>query len=416
VRNQTAKAAVLVAAGALVLAACGTNKTETPSGGGGGGGGQASCDTSKGTLIVGVIAPQSGSLSALGLGIKNSADLAVKQANDKCTVKGYKLALQTEDDQATAQVGAQAATKLSSNPNVVGVVGTLNSSVAQSVQPVLAQKKIVQVSPANTNPSLTQGEGYASGTKKRGFDSYFRVCTTDAVQGPFGANYLVSKAGKKSIATISDGKTYGVGLVDEFTKQATKLGAKVVANEKVGEKDTDFGGVIAKIRGSNPDAVYYGGEYPVAGPLSKQLKAAGLNIPLMGGDGIVDAKFVELGGTDGDLATSVGAPTESLDSAKAFVQAYADAKYSEPFSAYGAFSYDAANVIIGALATTLGDSGTWGDDKRADLVKNVQAFKNTGATGEVAFDEYGDSTSKLLTVYQVAGKDFKPVETGKFEG
>jgi branched-chain amino acid transport system substrate-binding protein len=415
VRNQTAKAAVLVAAGALVLAACGTNKTETPSGGGGNGG-QASCDSSKGTLIVGVIAPQSGSLSALGLGIKNSADLAIKQANEKCAVPGYKLAVQTEDDQATAQVGAQAATKLSSNPNVVGVIGTLNSSVAQSVQPVLSQKKIVQVSPANTNPTLTQGEAYASGTKKRGFDNYFRVCTTDAVQGPFAANYLVSKAGKKSIATISDGKTYGVGLVDEFTKQATKLGAKVVANEKVGEKDTDFGGVIAKIRGANPDAVYYGGEYPVAGPLSKQLKAAGLNIPLMGGDGIVDAKFMELGGTDGDLATSVGAPTETLESAKAFVAAYSAGKYAEPFSAYGAFSYDSANVIIGALGTTLKDGGTWGEDKRADLIKNVQSFKATGATGEVAFDEYGDSTSKLLTVYQVSGKEFKPVETGKFEG
>ncbi|MGH3990900.1 MAG: beta-ketoacyl synthase N-terminal-like domain-containing protein, partial [Pseudonocardiaceae bacterium] len=209
-------------------------------------------------------------------------------------VAGYKLALQTEDDQATVQVGAQAATKLSSNPQVVGVLGTLNTSVAQSVQPVLAQKKIAQISPANTNPTLTQGTDFVT-SKKRPFDTYFRVCTTDAVQGPFAANYLVNKAGKKSIATISDGKTYGVGLVDEFTKQATKLGAKVVANEKVGEKDTDFGGVIAKIRGSNPDAVYYGGEYPNAGPLSKQLKAAGLNIPLMGGDGIFDPKFVELG-------------------------------------------------------------------------------------------------------------------------
>ncbi len=235
------------------------------------------------------------------------------------------------------------------------------------------------------------------------------------MQGPFGANYLVTKAGKKSIATISDGKTYGVGLVDEFSKQATKLGAKVVANEKVGEKDTDFGGVIAKIRGANPDALYYGGEYPVAGPLSKQMKAAGLNIPLMGGDGIVDDKFMELGGADGDLATSVGAPTEKLDSAKAFVDAYNNAKYPEPYSAYGAFSYDAANVIIGALGTTI-NGGTWDDSKRADLIKNVQSYKGTGATGEIGFDQYGDSTSKLLTVYQVTSKKFNPVETGKFEG
>jgi branched-chain amino acid transport system substrate-binding protein len=416
VRNQTAKAAVLVAAGALVLAACGTNKEETPAAPAGGGNGGQACDTSKGTLIVGVIAPQSGSLSALGLGIKNSADLAVKQANEKCSVPGYKLALQTEDDQATAQVGAQAATKLSSNPNVVGVVGTLNSSVAQSVQPVLAQKKIVQVSPANTNPTLTQGEAYATGNKKRGFESYFRVCTTDAVQGPFAANYLVNKAGKKRIATVNDGKTYGAGLVAEFTKQAVKNGAQIVANEKVGEKDTDFGSVIAKIRGSNPDALYYGGEYPVAGPFSKQLKAAGLNIPLMGGDGIVDPKLIELGATDGDLATSVGAPVENLETAKAFVDAYNAAKYPEAYSSYGAFSYDAANVIIGALGATLKDGKTWSDSVRADLVKNVASYKANGATGEVSFDEYGDSTNKLLTVYQVSGKEFKPVETGKFEG
>jgi branched-chain amino acid transport system substrate-binding protein len=413
VRNQTAKAAVLVAAGALVLAACGTNKEETPPAGGGGGAQQ--CDTSKGTLIVGVIAPQSGNLSALGLGIKNSADLAVKQANEKCTVKGYKLALQTEDDQATAQVGAQAATKLSSNPNVVGVIGTLNSSVAQSVQPVLAQKKIAQISPANTNPTLTQGENYTT-AKKRVFDTYFRVCTTDALQGPFAADYLVTEAGKKSIAIITDGKTYGEGLATEMAKRAESKGAKIVAREKVGERDTDFAGVISKIRPANPDALYYGGEYPIAGPLSKQMKAAGLNIPLMGGDGIFDDKFIELGGTAGDLATSVGAPTEELDSAKAFVEAYNAANYPEKFSAYGAFSYDSANVLIASLAKALGDNGTWGEDKRQPLLDAIGEYKQQGATGEVAFDEFGDSTNKLLTVYQVSGTEFKPVKTGEYEG
>lgn len=407
VRNQTAKAAVLVAAGALVLAACGTNKEETPAAGGGG----QACDQSKGTLIIGVVAPQSGNLSALGLGIKNSADLAVQQANEKCAVKGYKLAVQTEDDQATAQVGAQAATKLSSNPNVVGVIGTLNSSVAQSVQPVLAQKKIAQISPANTNPTLTRGENYKD-APKRAFDTYFRVCTTDDNQGPFAANYLVTKAGKKSIAVITDGKTYGEGLAKEFIERAKASGAAIVAQEKIGEKDTDFAGVIAKIRTGNPDALYYGGEYPQAGPLSKQLKAAGLNIPLMGGDGIFDPKFIELGGADGDLATSVGAPTEELDTAKTFIDAYKAKGYPEAYSAYGAFSYDAANALIASLAKTIAD-GAWGDDKREALLKNIGEYKGSGATGEIAFDEFGDSTNKLLTVYQVSGKDWKPVETGK---
>jgi branched-chain amino acid transport system substrate-binding protein len=364
-RRTIVTAAIL--AGALGLTACGTNRSES-----GGSGGGSTCDTSKGTLVIGMVAPLSGSLSALGLGMRNSAKLAVDQANQKCTVKGYKLAFQPEDDQATAQIAGQAGTKLASDPNVVGVVGTLNPT-------------------------------------------YFRTATTDLVQGPFGAQYLVQKAGKKNVAVIDDGKTYGAGLADQAAQEITKLGGKVVAREKVGEKDTDFAGVIGKIRPSNPDAVYYGGEFPVAGPLSKQLAGAGLNIPLMGGDGIVDAKFVQLGGKEGDLATSVGAPAENLPSAKQFTDDYKAAGFSEPFSAYGVLTYDSTNVIIGGLAKAIGDGGTFDDSKRQALIDAVQSTKIDGASGPVAFDQYGDTTNKVLTVYQVKGTDFAPIETGAYQ-
>lgn len=410
-RRTIVTAAIL--AGALGLTACGTNRQESTSGGAGG---ASSCDTSKGTLVIGMVAPLSGGLSALGLGMSHSADLAVDQANQKCTVPGYALAFQAEDDQATPQVAGQAATKLASDPNVVGVVGTLNSSTAQTVQPILADRSIVQVSPANTNPTLTLGE-QATTAPKRPFPSYFRVATTDLIQGPFGAQYLVQKAGKKNIAVIDDGKTYGAGLADQFAKEAQKLGATVVAREKVGEKDTDFSGVIAKVRPSSPDAVYYGGEYPAAGPLSAQLAGAGLNVPLMGGDGIVDPQFVALGGRAGDLATNVGAPAESLPSAKQFIADYQAANYAEPFGAYGAFSYDATNVIIEALAKAV-QGGTWSEDTRKAVVSNVQSTNMQGAGGPVAFDEFGDTTNKVLTVYTVKGDNFAPIEgsTGSFQG
>ncbi len=410
-RNQTVKAAAVVAAGLLLLSACGTNKDEGGSAGGGGGQG---CDTSKGTLVIGVISPQSGELSALGLGIKNSADLAVKQANEKCTVKGYKLQIQAEDDQKTPQVGAQAATKLASTPNVVGVVSTLNSNVSQSVQPILDQAGILQISPANTNDTLTKGEDFAN-NPKRPYKTYFRTCTVDSLQGPYAANYLVGKAGKKNIAIVTDGLTYGEGLADTFTQQAEKKGAKIVTRQKVGEKDTDFSGVIAAIKPFKPDAVYFGGQYPQAGPFSKQLAGAGLNVPVMGGDGIFDDTYIELGGKDGDLATSVGAPTEELASAKAFVDAYEKAGYKEGFSAYGAFAYDAANAIIASVAKVVGD-GEWDDSMQADVVAAAQDYKGEGATGQVAFDEFGDSTNKVLTIYQVTSGEWKAVETGEFEG
>jgi branched-chain amino acid transport system substrate-binding protein len=106
-------------------------------------GGNSSAKVAK----IGVIAPLSGDLSALGLGIKNSVDLAIKQANDANAIPGWKLELAAEDDQATADVGKNAATKLAGDKDVIGVVGTLNSSVALQVQPVLASANIVQVSP-----------------------------------------------------------------------------------------------------------------------------------------------------------------------------------------------------------------------------------------------------------------------------
>jgi branched-chain amino acid transport system substrate-binding protein len=409
-RRTIVTAAILV--GALGLTACGTNREEAP----GASGPAGACDTSRGTLIIGMIAPLSGGLSALGLGMRNSAQLAVDQANERCTVPGYALAFQPEDDQATPQIAGQAASSLASDPNVVAVIGTLNSSTSQVVQPILAERNISQVSPANTGPALTLGENFTA-TPQRPFASYFRTATTDLVQGPFAANYLVSTAGKQRIAVIDDGKTYGSGLAEQFAQQAEKLGAQVVARERVGERDTDFSGVITAIRGQNPDAVYYGGEYPVAGPLSAQLAAAGLNIPLMGGDGIVDAQFVALGGRVGDLATNVGAPPELLPSATQFISDYQAAGFSEPYSAYGALTYDAANVAIQGLAGALAQ-GEYSEDRRAEIVAAVQALQLDGASGPISFDQYGDTTNKVLTVYTVEGDNFAPVQgsTGSFEG
>ena len=134
-------ASLLVAS--LALAGCGTRGD---SGNDASGSGSSENKVAK----IGVIAPLSGDLAALGLGIKNSVDLAIKQANESKTIPGWTLELAAEDDEAKPDVGKNAATKLASDKDVVGVVGTLNSSVAQSVQPVLAPPRSPMVSPANT--------------------------------------------------------------------------------------------------------------------------------------------------------------------------------------------------------------------------------------------------------------------------
>jgi branched-chain amino acid transport system substrate-binding protein len=399
-------ASLLVAS--LALAGCGTRGGDNS-----GDAGSGSSDTK--IAKIGVISPMSGDLSALGLGIKNSVDLAIKQANESGAIPGWTLQLEVGDDQAQPDVGKNAATKLSSDNEVVGVVGTLNSSVAQSVQPVLASANIVMVSPANTNPSLTQGADFAT-NPQRAYPNYFRTCTTDSVQGPFAARYLFEKAGIKEVATVHDKKTYGQGLVEAFSQEFEKLGGKIVAAETINPDDDKYDAVISKIKPSNPKAVYYGGEYPQAGPFSQQMKAAGLNVPLMGGDGIYSGEFIKLAGdtSDGDLATSVGAPIDSLDSAKAFVEAYNAAGYSEGYEAYGAYAYDAATAIIEALKTSLPDA----ESAEAARQATIDAMANVsfdGVTGKVAFDEFGDTTSKVLTVYEVQGGEWKPKDTGEFK-
>ena len=399
-KHKLVLAGVTLLAASLAMSACGSRAEQAP-------GGEAGAGK---VAKIGVIAPQSGDLSALGVGIKNSVDLAIKQANEKKTIPGWTLELDAQDDQATPDVGKNAATKLAGDDEVVAVVGTLNSSVSQSVQPVLSGAQITQVSPANTNPTLTKGADVAN--PKRPYPGYFRTCTTDDVQGPFAAKYLLEQ-GKKKVATIHDKKAYGQGLVTAFTTAFKNGGGEIVDAETINPDDKDFSAVISKVKNANPEAVYYGGEFPQAGPLSQQAKSAGLNVPLMGGDGIFDPSYIELAGktSNGDLATTVGAPTESLDTAKQFVSDYKAAGYKEPYAAYGAYSYDAANAIINALKTSLA-SASDAKSARQATIDAMGKVSFDGSTGKVAFDQYGDSTNKVLTVYKVDGGKWVAEKTG----
>ncbi|MEV0181363.1 branched-chain amino acid ABC transporter substrate-binding protein [Streptomyces sp. NPDC050625] len=398
-----------LAAGALTLTACGSRDS-----------GDKGSDSGNGgtTVVIGVDAPLTGDLSALGLGIKNSADLAAKQANKKNFVKGVTFKVEALDDQAQPSSGQSNASKFVSENDVLGVVGPLNSSVAQSMQKVFDDAKLVEVSPANTNPALTQGDNWQK-TKTRPYKSYFRTATTDAIQGPFAAQYIYNKAKKTKVFVIDDKKTYGAGLAATFTSEFKKLGGKVVGTEHINPDTKDFSAVATKVKNSGADVVYYGGEYPQAGPLSKQIKSAGAKIPVAGGDGIYADDFIKLAGTSGtgDLATSVGAPVETLPSAKEFVANYKAGGYSEAYGAYGGYSYDSTWAIIEAVKKVVDDNGgKLPSDARAKITAAVQNVSFDGVTGKVSFDEYGDATNKQLTVYSVEGGAWKAVESGTYNG
>ncbi|MFJ8789618.1 branched-chain amino acid ABC transporter substrate-binding protein [Streptomyces sp. NPDC102462] len=399
-----------LAAGALTLTACGSRDS-----------GDKGSDSSSGggtTVVIGVDAPLTGDLSALGLGIKNSVDLAAKTANKQDYVKGITFKIEALDDQGQPSSGQQNATKLVADKSVLGVVGPLNSSVAESMQKVFDDAKLVEVSPANTNPALTQGTNWQT-SKSRPYKSYFRTATTDAIQGPFAAQYLFNDAKKKKVFVIDDKKTYGAGLAATFTEEFKKLGGTVAGSEHINPDTKDFSAVATKVKNSGADVVYYGGEYPQAGPLSKQIKAAGAKIPVIGGDGIYSADFIKLAGATatGDLATSVGAPVEELPSAKEFVANYKTAGYKEAYEAYGGYSYDSGWAIIEAVKKVVEDNdGKLPSDARAKVAEAMQNVSFDGVTGKVSFDEYGDATNKQLTVYAVKNGAWEPVKSGTYTG
>jgi branched-chain amino acid transport system substrate-binding protein len=411
VRNRSLLALTAIAAtGALTLTACGSRAAS---------GSSSSSSASASTVTIGVDAPLTGPLSALGLGIKNSVDLAIKTANKTNEVPGITFQTSVMDDKASPQQGQQDATSLVADNNVVGVVGPLNSGVAVSMQKIFDDANLVEVSPANTNPSLTQGPAWASGNKARQFKSYFRTATTDAIQGPFAAQFAYSTLNKKKVFLVDNKLTYGVGLVATFKDEFTKLGGTVAGQDHVTSGASDYSSTVTAIKSSGADFVYFGGEYPDVAPLTKQLKSAGDNIPVIGGDGMYDPTYIKLAGdkAEGDYATSVGAPVETLSSATQFIANYKAGGYTDPYAAYGGYSYDSAWAIIEAVkAVVSANNGKLPANPR-QAIENAMAQVNfQGVTGQVSFDQYGDATNKQLTVYGVKGGQWTTIKTGTFTG
>ncbi|MCW5952890.1 MAG: branched-chain amino acid ABC transporter substrate-binding protein [Propionibacteriaceae bacterium] len=411
-------AGVALVAASLALTGCGSRSPETTPTSTSTDGGSTPAENK--IVKIGFIGPISGGLSALGLGMKNSAQLAVDLANKNNAIPGWTLELVAMDDEAKPDVGANAATSLAADEAVVGVVGTLNSGVAQSVIPILDAAKIVQVSPANTNPTLTQGADPANPSRPNA--NYFRTATTDAIQGPVAAKYLLD-AGIEKVAVVHNKGTYGQGLAEAFAEAFTAGGGEVVASESFTPGTEDLSTVVTTIKQASPEVVYFGGEYANSkdtgggARLSNQMKANGLNVPLMGGDGIFDPEYINLAGSaaNGDLATSVGAPPTDLPSAASFLTEYEAAAFPEPYAAYGAMSFDAANAIIEGLKVSLA-SATDAKSAREATIAAVQAVDFEGASGQVKFDEFGDTVTRVITVYEVVDGAWATKQVINFEG
>jgi branched-chain amino acid transport system substrate-binding protein len=373
---------------AMVATGCGGKKTA-------GGAGEPAKSTE---IKIGIGAPLTAGAVALGEGMQRGAELAISQANERDDVKklGITFVGVPGDDQGDPKTGGTVANTFASDPNLVGVMGHLNSGVSIPASKIYNQNKIVQISPASTNPQLTL----------QGLNNVFRVCTIDSVQGPVGADRAIG-LGFKAAVVVDDSTPYGEGLAAEFAKEFAAKGGKVLFTAKTTDKDTDFNALVTKAKGAKPDIVYYGGIYNSGALFSKQLKEAGVKAPLMGGDGLYDGEFIKLAGAanaEGDMCTSVGLPLDQLPKGQDFKSAF-EAKFpGKDIAAYDAYAYDATNVIIDAVVKAAGEVGVakvTSPEGRDKIIANVAAFSGEGVTGAISFDKNGDTTNKAITLYKV---------------
>lgn len=404
----------VLATGALTLSACGSRSDDKKDGGN-----NSSAPTTN--VVIAVDAPLTGQNSATGLGIQYGVQIAIDDANKNNLVPGVHFSLKAYDDKALPASGQQNATAITGDSSIYATVGPLNSGVARSMQQVFATAKMVEISPSNTAVDLTQGKNWATGTKNRPFPNYFRTATTDAIQGGFAADYAYKDAKKKKVYVVDDKQAYGAGLAGLFKSHFTQLGGAVAGSDHVNTGDKDFSTLVTKIKNSGADLVYYGGQYDEAELVSKQLKAAGAHIPLMGGDGIFSDTYITVGGaaSEGDFATSVGVPVTTLPAAKDFIATYKAKGYPGDYGTYGGYSYDAATAIIKAVKAVKDANGgklPASADARAKIIDAVQKADFDGIAGHVSFDQYGDTTNKQLTVYQVKSGKWAAVKSGTYTG
>jgi len=337
---------------------------------------------------IGHVAPVSGAQAHYGKDNENGARMAVDDLNAKGVVIGgkkVKLELVAEDDAADPKQGAAVATKLC-DAKVNGVVGHLNSGTTIPASKVYNDCGIPMITPSATNPKLTQ----------QGYHNVFRLLANDNALGAGLALHAANNLKLKKVAIIDDRTAYGQGVAEVFKKTAMAKGITVVDEQYTNDKATDFTAILTAIKAKGPDAIFYGGMDPQAGPMLRQMEQLGLtDVKYFGGDGICTQDLIKQAGGAKTLGNVIcaegGASLEKMPGGATWKARY-DAKYPGQFQVYSPYTYDAVGVLVDAMVR----AGST-DPK----VYGPFLFKTDyqGVTTKVGFEADGELKNPAMTLY-----------------
>ena len=337
--------------------------------------------TAQAQVKFGVGGPITGANAATGAQMKNGVDQAATDINAGGGILGKKITVEYGDDVSDPKQGVSVANKFAGD-GVTFVIGHYNSGVTIPSSEVYQDNGILQITPASTNPTVTE----------RKLWNIFRTCGRDDQQGKVAGTYILQHFKGKKIAFVNDKTTYGKGLADETLKTIKAGGMNEVLYEGVNTGEKDYSALVSKIKQSGADLIYFGGLYTEAGLIVRQARDQGVKAPLMGGDGITSDEYASVGGpgVEGTLMT-YGPDPRNRPEAKTVVEEFRKKNF-EP-EAYTLYSYAAVQIFKQAA-----EAAKSVDPKKvAEKMHSGMHFKT--AIGDIAYDKKGDVTRLDYVVY-----------------
>jgi branched-chain amino acid transport system substrate-binding protein len=379
---------------------------------------------------IGVLATLTGERGAVGRGLRDAVELAADEASEQELVPGWRFEVVAVDDGGSQSEGQQAASRLSGTADLIGVVGSLGSSVDEGMQPILNNAGVPMVAPAAGATHLTRR--VRAGADVRPFPTYFRLAPRTSTE-PVAAARFAAGDGVRTATVVDDGSGYGRGLTAGFRAAAAERGIRVVGGRSVDvgddvESDDTAAGFAAAAaavdrrdtrlrgvrgRGDGLDLVFFGGSADAAGVFGSALREAGVEVPMMGGDALLGEGFEQAeGGRTGDLAVFSGVPAEAVDAGQDFLSRYDESGAADPAGPFGATGHDAASLLVRAFGSVVGERESVTSGVRSDVVVALGTQRSTGITGPLAFDGFGDRLRPRMTVYRLADSGtWRPVRT-----
>lgn len=356
----------------------------------------------KGEAIIYVVSPRTGSQAYGGDDVAGGVKLRVWEANNPGPgqpggVAGYRLVVREANDAADSEmaiaVAREIAAAIKKGEKVIGMVGNYNSSQTKASLETFQELgvPVVMVTPSSSNPLL----------KGRYF---FRVCATDAEQGPADARFLVQEKGAKAIVVFHTENVYATGLRDEFLRELSRLGVKPAGVIQLKEGASSFKEALLQARALNPDALFLAADFPDGETLLLDLQSLNWRPPVIL---LSDANFVfEVPDTAGKAAEGVYVSAISPDPRQVTTPEWA-ANYRRVVKhdpgVDAVTGYQAADVLIRGFEKANGsfDAGS--------IANAIRQLDYRSLVGRIKYDADGNLVEQRIYIFQIRQGDFVQV-------